>query len=226
MSKHIAAALIGAAIISLAGPIAATQAMAATYVASFSGVFGDGNPFNGKIFYDADLVTSLHNHSILSYSLSSNSFTPYFGKSNLSDADFPSPSEYVMTVSTKANGNSADYDKLGFTLQPFPYGLTSVDIAFWVNYKLGSLGNTIISSPPSNDIITSSAGHGGFIYDSALSGGFYSVYGGTIDDFSIMPAVNSAVPEPATWGMMIAGVGMAGATLRRRRRSAWTVQAA
>lgn len=26
-----------------------------------------------------------------------------------------------------------------------------------------------------------------------------------------------AVPEPATWGMMIAGVGMAGASLRRRR---------
>lgn len=31
--------------------------------------------------------------------------------------------------------------------------------------------------------------------------------------------VNSAVPEPATWGMMIAGVGIAGATLRRRHKS-------
>ncbi len=29
----------------------------------------------------------------------------------------------------------------------------------------------------------------------------------------------SAVPEPATWGMMIAGAGMAGAALRRRRTS-------
>lgn len=28
-----------------------------------------------------------------------------------------------------------------------------------------------------------------------------------------------AVPEPAAWGMMIAGVGMAGAALRRRRRA-------
>lgn len=220
MSKRIAAALVGAAIISLAGPIAATQAMAATYVASFSGVFGDGNPFNGKIFYDADLVTSLHNHPILSYSLSSNSFTPYFGKPNLSNADFPNPSEYVMTVSTKSNGNSADYDRLGFTLQPFPYGLTTVNIGFWVNYELGSLGNAIIAVPSSDKIIASSAGHGGFIYDPiTLDGGQYSVFGGTIDKFSIMPAVNSAVPEPATWGMMIAGVGMAGATLRRRRKS-------
>ena len=30
----------------------------------------------------------------------------------------------------------------------------------------------------------------------------------------------TAVPEPATWGMMIMGFGLAGATLRRRRASA------
>ncbi len=31
------------------------------------------------------------------------------------------------------------------------------------------------------------------------------------------PLAGGAVPEPATWGMMIMGFGMAGATLRRRR---------
>lgn len=40
-------------------------------------------------------------------------------------------------------------------------------------------------------------------------------YGLAVDNFSI-----SAVPEPATWGMMIAGFGAAGMTLRRRRRAA------
>ncbi|RSV41626.1 PEP-CTERM sorting domain-containing protein [Sphingomonas sp. ABOLD] len=30
-------------------------------------------------------------------------------------------------------------------------------------------------------------------------------------------AAVAGVPEPATWGMMIAGVGMAGGALRRRR---------
>ena len=33
-------------------------------------------------------------------------------------------------------------------------------------------------------------------------------------------AVTSAVPEPATWAMMITGFGMLGATLRRRRATA------
>lgn len=35
-------------------------------------------------------------------------------------------------------------------------------------------------------------------------------------------AAVAGVPEPATWGMMIAGVGMAGASLRRRRGSRQT----
>lgn len=38
-------------------------------------------------------------------------------------------------------------------------------------------------------------------------------FGMAVDNFSI-----SAVPEPATWGMMIAGFGAAGAAMRRRRR--------
>jgi len=33
-------------------------------------------------------------------------------------------------------------------------------------------------------------------------------------------ATTSAVPEPATWAMMITGFGMAGAAMRRRRRTA------
>lgn len=39
-------------------------------------------------------------------------------------------------------------------------------------------------------------------------------YGLAVDNFSI-----SAVPEPATWAMMIGGFGAAGVTLRRRRRT-------
>lgn len=35
--------------------------------------------------------------------------------------------------------------------------------------------------------------------------------------------VSSAVPEPATWAMMIAGFGLAGAALRRRRQAPATV---
>ena len=37
------------------------------------------------------------------------------------------------------------------------------------------------------------------------------------DNFRLGDAVSGAVPEPATWAMMILGFGAAGATLRRRR---------
>ncbi len=36
-------------------------------------------------------------------------------------------------------------------------------------------------------------------------------------DFSLTPAAISAVPEPATWAMMITGFGLAGTAIRRRR---------
>jgi hypothetical protein len=40
-----------------------------------------------------------------------------------------------------------------------------------------------------------------------------------IDNLTFTSNVAGAVPETATWGMMIAGFGMMGAALRTRRRS-------
>ncbi len=36
----------------------------------------------------------------------------------------------------------------------------------------------------------------------------------------MMKMLGAAVPEPATWAMMIAGFGLAGSALRRRQRVA------
>lgn len=63
--------------------------------------------------------------------------------------------------------------------------------------------------------------------------GFDGVYKGAVDNISFTAdgttrswnfEVAGAVPEPATWGMMIGGIGAIGGTLRRR--SARTLQAA
>ena len=38
-------------------------------------------------------------------------------------------------------------------------------------------------------------------------------------------STTAGVPEPATWGLMLGGFGMAGAAMRRRRRTMATVTA-
>ncbi|MBV1686642.1 PEPxxWA-CTERM sorting domain-containing protein [Novosphingobium sp. G106] len=42
--------------------------------------------------------------------------------------------------------------------------------------------------------------------------------GNNIDEVRFSVARTAAVPEPATWGMMIVGIGLAGGALRRRQR--------
>lgn len=50
----------------------------------------------------------------------------------------------------------------------------------------------------------------------------YTAIDGNADGFKLksVTAVAQPVPEPATWGMMIGGMGIAGMALRRRRRNA------
>lgn len=67
---------------------------------------------------------------------------------------------------------------------------------------------------------------------SALCGGGYNRisisvknFGGGISQAGVQQiATAAAVPEPAAWAMMIAGVGMAGGALRRRRAVKTTVR--
>ncbi|HEX2816099.1 MAG TPA: PEPxxWA-CTERM sorting domain-containing protein [Phenylobacterium sp.] len=85
-----------------------------------------------------------------------------------------------------------------------------------------SLG-TIIDSTP---LFFSSGGDGDFhnyrFFGATNAGGISSIFiandGGGIEvDHLQYGLLNAGVPEPATWGLMIGGFGLAGATLRRRR---------
>lgn len=66
------------------------------------------------------------------------------------------------------------------------------------------------ADPNDDDSVTIAHGEFSF-FDRARASGFSALV------ISVTPASTGAVPEPASWAMMIAGFGMAGAALRRRR---------
>jgi hypothetical protein len=76
---------------------------------------------------------------------------------------------------------------------------------------LATVGGTLYGgADPGNDIYTLDPATG-------LSTFKANGTGSTKDIFGLAPISASAVPEPASWALMIMGFGTAGATLRRRR---------
>ena len=59
-------------------------------------------------------------------------------------------------------------------------------------------------------------------FPSTITGWTFENSGGAIT----VPSVSGAVPEPATWAMMLLGFGAVGVSLRRRRRTKTLLQAA
>lgn len=79
----------------------------------------------------------------------------------------------------------------------------------------GFLASTIDIYPPNNGAITFDSFTTSFtIYDLQTPA---SVYRGVFDYTLVHDNALGAVPEPATWALMIGGFGLAGAALRRRR---------
>jgi hypothetical protein len=74
---------------------------------------------------------------------------------------------------------------------------------------IGNPGGGNQQSPANNGAFWASTGAGEYITGLTFQSGQNSF---EIDDIS-----GSAVPEPATWAMMITGFGLAGAAIRRRR---------
>lgn len=79
----------------------------------------------------------------------------------------------------------------------------------WVrsDFTIGQQGNYQLVLGVTNFVDTA--------YDSGLAFNGLTIANNPIDDD---PGPNGAIPEPATWAMMIVGLGGAGAVLRRRRR--------
>lgn len=85
-----------------------------------------------------------------------------------------------------------------------------------VNFTAGGMGFPVTNGDQSFSQYVQFSGTGGHLISSAT---FNNVP--TTDAFETANfAVTAAVPEPATWAMMLIGFGAVGATMRRRRRTA------
>ena len=114
----------------------------------------------------------------------------------------PTPIQLTFTFTSPVTSGSVNGAEYG---QSFLFGLYQQGHLEWSN---GGIANLTF-------------GNGGklqvHLYNTDFDGGYLGLNGapGTVQgDFKL---ISNAVPEPATWAMMITGFGLVGATIRRRR---------
>ncbi len=101
---------------------------------------------------------------------------------------------------------------------------------YWLQGTLGQTGSGNVTSGPGTANFTSDVVDLSYVTGDSAQFGFtlahpaFSVTSGTLNNFKGNSVSGSfggiAVPEPATWALMIAGFGGAGAMIRSRRRQA------
>jgi hypothetical protein len=92
------------------------------------------------------------------------------------------------------------------TLAELAAGPTPADFGTATNFKCASAYFSNYSHCDYSDAVA------GAIFGSATGGNWY-------DDTWVIRTVNGAVPEPASWALMIGGLGLAGALMRRRAKT-------
>lgn len=131
----------------------------------------------------------------------------------------PTPGAYGSCVFTGSAG-------VGFNILGIPGGTTSptTDVftlnlgtasTFTVSFTAG--GITISSFTFNGNTITSPVYGQDYMF-SVPTAGFYNLSVDAAGTGSYTGSFALAVPEPATWGMMIAGFALGGMALRRRRK--------
>ena len=96
---------------------------------------------------------------------------------------------------------------------------SGVMFASYTGADVSALANGDQSNPFTNPLVTFSFSG----LDAANIGAFEFSSDGNAFEFDNVAVVSGAVPEPATWAMMLFGFGVVGSALRRRNRSAIAV---
>jgi len=118
-------------------------------------------------------------------------------------------------LSILANGSATiTFDHL---LKSVSFNWGSVDAYNVLTIHWSGGDETVVGNPGGGD--QQNPSNNGVFWANVGSGEYISglTFASSQNSFEIDDISGSAVPEPATWAMMIAGFGLAGAALRRRR---------
>jgi len=181
---------------SVAFALAATvsTAQAATWDVTFTGLGGGANTDTAAFTLStADTLNSAGGYNILGVAGSVN---------GLAITGFISPGTAgTHFISTNGMWN---LDNVLFPTAPYESNNG------WGFTLAGGSEVNIWATSPSSHVVANGAPGSGNAIQFAAGGRYSSVRFGTLD-------LTSAVPEPASWALMICGFGLAGATLRQRR---------
>ena len=121
-----------------------------------------------------------------------------------------SQSEEIQTLADLGSG-------LANSASPNAEKLTAIAGAIW-EVEYGYSPSQVVGTPSENALIAGYVAYAAAHPSSGWAKGLYPVGSGG-QGFGVTQGFATAVPEPATWTMMLLGVGLLGAMLRRRRAS-------
>ncbi|HEY2707563.1 MAG TPA: choice-of-anchor K domain-containing protein [Caulobacteraceae bacterium] len=240
MDKGLSGRVIGGAIVALASafcvavsPATAATSYSGTVDASFSGILLSGDLVDGLTG-----ATTLQNNSNTAVFTISNTGGGIhnmlsWGSDATSDHNPPVGDFSTLTFTGKPFSNIAPDQTFDLgTLTYFNGGSDTATLVFG-----GTLDFSVVRQPTISDAVTgftisttsnngSDAQNADFIGFSAIPSTFNVEEGATasVDVFGhihgdpqlVLGSIGPGTPEPATWAMLMVGIGIAGAALRRR----------
>ena len=186
--------------------VVSSPAAAAPVDVSFSGTSTTAGAYSGRLRYSDDAVSDSGTAFIQRFNV------PVSLQFSANGLNFLANSASSVVSIDQGTSNSP-YDQTFFAFNLYDasgYYDASVSLNFYENTGTAMIGDGLptqseLLSFPGASIFFQASGPNG----SVLSTGFESVT-------SVAATPTSAVPEPASWAMMLGGFGLVGAALRRR----------